>query len=196
MPEQILTAALRWLEHQERDAAPATPAPPAALAAVPRSRATLDPPAVADPATGTAPRVAVEETLVQFGGAAQLFGVVSAPAGSNRAPDGASAVVLLNAGAVHHVGPNRLYVALARHLARLGHTVLRMDIAGIGDSEPRAGEPENAVYSHTALQDVRDGLDILRRELGARDVRALGLCSGAYHALQGRGRAACRLMPP
>ncbi len=60
-----------------------------------------------------------------------------------------------------------------------------MDIAGIGDSEPRAGEPENAVYSRTALQDVRDGLDFLRREYGARDVRALGLCSGAYHVFKG-----------
>jgi len=55
----------------------------------------------------------------------------------------------------------------------------------IGDSEPRAGEPENAVYSRTALQDVRDGLDFLRREYGARDVRALGLCSGAYHVFKG-----------
>jgi alpha/beta superfamily hydrolase len=185
VPEEILAAALRWLEARERGAAPATPAPPAALAAVPRSRATLDPPAVADPATGTAPRVAVEDILVQFGGAARLFGVVSAPAGSNRVRDDASAVVLLNAGAVHHVGPNRLYVALARHLARLGHIVLRMDIAGIGDSEPRAGEPENTVYPRTALQDVRDGLDFLRREYDARDVRALGLCSGAYHAFKG-----------
>ncbi len=185
VPEQILAAALRWLENCEPDGTPVTPAAPAALAAVLRSRATLDPPAVADPATGAEPRIAVEETLVQFGGAAQLFGVVSMPAGSNRAPDGASAVVLLNAGAVHHVGPNRVYVALARHLARLGHTVLRMDIAGIGDSEPRAGESENVVYSRTALQDVRDGLDFMRREFRAPDVRALGLCSGAYHAFKG-----------
>jgi alpha/beta superfamily hydrolase len=185
VPEQILAAALRWLENQERGTAPLTPGPPAALAAAPRSRATLDSPAAVDPATGTEPRVAVEETLVQFGGAALLFGVVSAPAGSDRVPNGAGAVVLLNAGAVHHVGPNRLYVALARHLARLGHTVLRMDIAGIGDSEPRAGEPDNTVYSRTALPDAREGLDFLRREYGARDVRAVGLCSGAYHAFKG-----------
>jgi predicted alpha/beta hydrolase len=185
VPEQILAAALRWLENQERGAAPVTPAAPATLAAVPRSRATLDPPAAADPATGTEPRVTVEETLVQFGGAALLFGVVSAPAARDSVPNDVSAVVLLNAGAVNHVGPNRLYVALARHLARLGHTVLRMDIAGIGDSEPRAGEPENAVYSHTALPDARAGLDFLRREYGARDVRAVGLCSGAYHAFKG-----------
>lgn len=185
VPEQILAAALRWLENQERGTAPLTPAPPAALAAPPRSRATLDSPAAVHPATGTEPRVAVEETLVQFGGAARLFGVVSTPAGSDHEQDPVSAVLLLNAGAVHHVGPNRLYVALARHLARLGHTVLRMDIAGIGDSEPRAGEPENAVYSHTALPDARDALDFLRREYGARDVRAVGLCSGAYHAFKG-----------
>jgi alpha/beta superfamily hydrolase len=185
VPEQILAATLRWLENQERGTAPMTPAPPAAVTAVSRTTATLDPSAAADPATGTEPRVAVEETLVQFGGAAQLFGVVSTPAGSGRVPQGASAVVLFNAGAVHHVGPNRVYVALARHLARLGHTVLRMDFAGIGDSEPRPGEPENAVYSSAALADARAGVDFLRREYAARDVRAVGLCSGAYHAFKG-----------
>ncbi|HTD12083.1 MAG TPA: alpha/beta hydrolase [Steroidobacteraceae bacterium] len=187
VPEEILTAVLGWLENAERTATPAAispePSPPTSNPA--RRKVTLTPLAIADPATGAEPQVAVEETLVQFGGAAQLFGVLSAPAGGDAAPTAASAVVLLNAGAVHHVGPNRLYVALARHLARLGHTVLRMDLAGLGDSAPRAGEPDNVVHPHAALQDVRNGIDFLRRERGARDVRALGLCSGAYHAFKG-----------
>jgi predicted alpha/beta hydrolase len=187
VPEQILAAALRWLENQERSIVPAAGAamPSAgAPANTTRHSVTLAPSAVTDLATGSSPPVAVEEALVQFGGQAQLFGVLSTPAGSHAPPDTASAVLLLNAGAVHHVGPNRLHVALARHLARFGHTVLRMDIAGIGDSDPRAGEPENVVYSHTALQDVRNGVDFLRRDRGARHVRVLGLCSGAYYAFK------------
>src|SRR6202011_2523644 len=88
------------------------------------------------------------------------------------------------AGAVHHVGPNRLYVALARHLARLGHIVLRMDIAGIGDSPASAGEPDNVVYSSHALRDVSKAIEYLQRHWGAHELRAVGLCSGAYHALK------------
>jgi alpha/beta superfamily hydrolase len=187
VPEQILAGALRWLENQERSVVPAAHAAmpsAAAPASTARRSVTLAPPAVTDPATGSGPQLPVQEALVQFGGQAQLFGVLSTPAGSHSPPDSASAVVLLNAGAVHHVGPNRLYVTLARHLARLGHTVLRMDIAGIGDSDPWAGEPENVVYSHAALQDVRHGVDFLRRDHGARDVRVVGLCSGAYYAFK------------
>jgi predicted ATP-grasp superfamily ATP-dependent carboligase/dienelactone hydrolase len=187
VPGEILSAVLKWVTVRERAAASAAdasamvaPTPPAT-----RRTVTLAPPAVADPATGSDPQVPIEETLTPFGGDARLFGVLSAPAAAPGAALSASAVLLLNAGAVHHVGPNRLYVALARHLARLGHTVLRMDIAGIGDSPPRPGEAENLVYSHTALQDVRDGIDFLRRERGASDVRVVGLCSGAYYAFKG-----------
>ncbi len=193
VPGEILAAVLKWLTVRERAAAasaPAGSAPEASAVAAPPAPAThrtvtLAPPAVADPAAGPSPQVPIEETLASFGGAARLFGVLSAPAAAPGAAFSASAVLLLNAGAVHHVGPNRLYVALARHLARLGHTVLRMDIAGIGDSPPRPGEPENLVYSHTALEDLREGIDFLRRERGASDVRALGLCSGAYYAFKG-----------
>jgi predicted ATP-grasp superfamily ATP-dependent carboligase/dienelactone hydrolase len=187
VPEGILAAVLGWLEIAEPTVTPAgitaEPRPPTPNPG--RRKVTLTPPAVADPATGAEPQVAVEETLVQFGGATQLFGVLSAPAGADAATGAASAVLLLNAGAVHHVGPNRLYVGLARHLVRLGHMVLRMDLAGIGDSAPRAGEPENVVHPRAALQDVRNGIDFLRRDCGARDVRALGVCSGAYHAFKG-----------
>src|SRR5580658_5338832 len=59
-----------------------------------------------------------------------------------------------------------------------------MDIAGIRGSGPWAGEPENVIYSHTAFQDVRHGVDFLRRDRGARHVRVLGLCSGAYYAFK------------
>jgi hypothetical protein len=129
--------------------------------------------------------IPIEETAVRFGSPPRLFGILSAPparhAGSTA---GRKAILMLNSGAVHHVGPNRVYVPIARHLARLGHTVLRMDIAGIGDSSPRDGEPENVVYSKFALQDVREAIEYLRHECGAGEVSAVGLCSGAYHAFK------------
>jgi pimeloyl-ACP methyl ester carboxylesterase len=94
------------------------------------------------------------------------------------------AVLLLNSGAVHHIGPNRLHVALARHLAKRGYTVLRMDMAGLGDSTSRPGEPENVVYSRHALEDVRAGIEYLRNRWNVTDVRAVGLCSGAFNAFK------------
>ena len=50
-------------------------------------------------------------------------------------------VVLLNAGIVHRVGPNRMHVLLARALAAAGIPSLRFDMSGIGDSpEPTGGD--------------------------------------------------------
>lgn len=145
----------------------------------------LPPETVPDPVTGVAPATLIEERAVQFGALPGLFGIVSSPQAPSRRPAAKSkAILLLNSGAVHHVGPCRLYVTLARHLARCGYIVLRLDIAGIGDSPPRMGQPENVVYSRYALEDVTEAIEYLRREWGAGEVRALGLCSGAYHAFK------------
>jgi pimeloyl-ACP methyl ester carboxylesterase len=93
------------------------------------------------------------------------------------------AIVLLNAGGVYRVGPNRLHVAVARRLASRGDLVLRVDLSGIGDSRPRPGAAENVVYSDHAVADVAACVAWARRE-GAREVAVVGLCSGAYHALK------------
>jgi alpha-beta hydrolase superfamily lysophospholipase len=113
--------------------------------------------------------------------AGRLFGVLStleAPPASRRG------ILLLNAGAVHHVGPNRLYVTLARRWAALGHAVLRLDVAGIGDSLPAPGRSENVVYTDEATEDIRHALAFLRRQPGVAEVHALGLCSGGYNAFK------------
>ena len=107
-----------------------------------------------------------------------LQAVVTRPAAAPR-----RAVVLLNAGAVGQVGPNRLHVVLARRLAAAGDLVVRLDISGIGDSRPRSGAGENVVYSAHAIADVGVAVDWARRA-GATPVAVVGLCSGAYHAFK------------
>jgi pimeloyl-ACP methyl ester carboxylesterase len=92
-------------------------------------------------------------------------------------------VILLNAGAVPRVGPNRLHVPLARRLAARGDLVLRLDLSGIGDSPARPGADENVVYNDHAIRDVGIAVDWVRRQ-GAREVAVVGLCSGAYHAFK------------
>jgi alpha-beta hydrolase superfamily lysophospholipase len=93
------------------------------------------------------------------------------------------ALVLLNAGAVGHVGPNRLYVALSRRLAAAGMLALRCDIGGIADSAAREDEKENVVYHQHALEDVASAVQYAR-SAGAIDITVAGVCSGGYHALR------------
>lgn len=132
------------------------------------------------------PAATIQESTLRLGQNGALFGIVSEPHEGTgaAAPGRAKAVLLLNSGAVHHIGPNRLYVTLARHLAQRGYTVLRMDIGGLGDSSPRSGEPENVVYSKHALQDIRAGLEFLQSRPNIQEVHAVGLCSGAYNAFK------------
>jgi dienelactone hydrolase len=117
----------------------------------------------------------VTEEIVRLDGA--LFGIASRPHGAAR-----RVLILLNAGAVHHIGPNRMYVTLARRLAAKGTLVLRLDLSGIGDSPARGGI-ENVVYSDYALDDVSVAVAWARRA-GATHVTVAGMCSGAYHALK------------
>jgi alpha-beta hydrolase superfamily lysophospholipase len=129
---------------------------------------------LSDPRSGEA----LSERPVRFGPGAMLFGIVSEPArGAQRA------VVLMNQGADYHIGPSRMNVTLARHLARSGYAVLRMDLAGLGDSGVRSGRPANEVYPPAVMEDVRAALDFMREQYGAADLTVAGLCSGAYHAL-------------
>jgi alpha-beta hydrolase superfamily lysophospholipase len=101
-----------------------------------------------------------------------------------RVQSGKPAVLMLNAGSIHHVGPHRLYTRLARELAARGHAVLRFDLEGIGDSILRGAGRENHPYQPRAIADVADAIAMLRREHVSERFVVLGLCSGAYHAFQ------------
>ncbi len=120
-----------------------------------------------------------QETLLSFHG---KFGILTSPrvATSSRFP----AIVMSNIGVNHRASNHRLYVQLARHLATLGFTVLRMDRSGIGDSPARPGEEENIVYSPFGVQDTQDALDTLQKVYGFDQFILAGLCSGAYFAYQ------------
>lgn len=109
-----------------------------------------------------------------------LFGIVARPAGVAKPT---RAIVLTNSGASHHTGPNGLWVRLARAWAARGLLVLRLDLAGIGDSRPWPGAPENVVYPADHDRTVSAALAYLRG-LGVGSVRGAGICSGAYHLIK------------
>src|SRR5438045_1954876 len=78
----------------------------------------------------------MREEAVLFGEFRSLVGIVTEP--TTQHPHLArQAVILLNPGIVHRVGPGRIYVKIARALAKMGFVILRFDLSGIGDSAVR-----------------------------------------------------------
>jgi pimeloyl-ACP methyl ester carboxylesterase len=127
----------------------------------------------------------VVETATYLDGERSLFGILTVPENKEAVVGPQSKrILLLNAGSIHHVGPNRLYVSFARRWAAMGHVVLRLDVSGIGDSAPRPGEPENVVYTTRAMEDISRALEFLLRRFGKGPTYAMGLCSGAYNAVR------------
>lgn len=119
------------------------------------------------------------ERVVQLGPAGSLVGIIADPVATIRRPDG-PLVVILNAGIVHRVGPNRMSVILARSLARAGYSVLRFDMSSLGDSAPRT---DNLPLLEASMADIRDVLDTLNSAKKVERVVLVGLCSGADHSV-------------
>ncbi len=117
---------------------------------------------------------------MQFGSASSLVGVLETPAGP-APPADLPAVILLNSGVVHRVGVNRLYVSLARALARRGHVVLRFDFSGVGDSGYRR---DGVGFVRAAIAESREAMDELEAAAGARRFALAGICSGAVIAFR------------
>jgi alpha-beta hydrolase superfamily lysophospholipase len=121
------------------------------------------------------------ERPVVFGKDRALFGIVTEPRSEELRR---RAVILLNTGADSHIGASRMNVSLARNWARRGYSVLRMDLAGLGDAHTRPGRPSNEVFPPAAIDDVNAAIELMQSQYGVGDVTLLGLCSGAYHALR------------
>jgi alpha-beta hydrolase superfamily lysophospholipase len=127
------------------------------------------------------PEDSISERCVFLGRDQAAFGIIAAP---DRDEKRRRAVILLNTGADYHIGASRMYVSLARRWARRGYYVLRLDIAGLGDSPTRAGRIDNEVFSPDALADMRSAIDFLLERYEIGEINLVGVCSGAYHALR------------
>ncbi len=126
----------------------------------------------------------VRETPIAFGLARNLFGIFSEPADHPRGARARVGVLMLSVGTNHHVGPNRMYVKLARAMGASGYRSLRFDLAGIGDSHPATASPPGPrMYSKSAVGDVQQAMEWLSRR-GCEQFVLVGLCSGAYVAFQ------------
>ncbi len=117
------------------------------------------------------------EIACVFGSQCQLTGVYTAPSGAH---EDQPCAVFLTADLLHHIGPSRLHVELARHLARQGVAGLRFDLSGAGDSESAslAGD-----FRERSIREVREAMDYLQAHHGKQRFVLVGLSSGADDAL-------------
>lgn len=119
-----------------------------------------------------------ERPLAFSGSQGKLFGILS----ESLSKRSELCVVMLNAGAIRHIGPNRMWVEAARRWAALGVPTVRLDLEGIGDAdgdEERFAE-ESEFHVPQLVAQVRSALDVLQDSGIARRFVLTGLCSGAY----------------
>ena len=186
-PTDVFARVMSWL-HQPQSNLAAT--------ALPAPFAEMDPSSVdSEPPDATTLELSETETAVRetpfrfaqpFG---DLFAILAEPVEDHTAETQTAdlCVVMLNAGAIRHIGPNRMWVEIARRWAAHGVPTLRLDLEGIGDAD---GDGERftelaELYVPELVGQVRAALDAIEaRGVGRRFVLC-GLCSGAYWAFQG-----------
>lgn len=122
----------------------------------------------------------MREAPLRFGSWRSLVGVLTEGAeGAVRAD--APAVLFLNAGLLHHVGPSRLYVHLARRLSGAGVHSLRFDLSGIGDSGPRQ---DRMGRDESMVSETQEAMDSLTASHGVERFVLFGICTGADQAVR------------
>jgi hypothetical protein len=119
----------------------------------------------------------VNEQPLLFGPGKKRLGVLTLPSALNPQQP---VVLIPNAGTEHRVGPARLHVELARALAAAGVATLRLDLAGLGDSD--CAEP--AHQETAATTDLKAAMDSLAARGLAERFVGVGLTTGAHHVHQ------------
>ena len=180
-PLEVFSRVLQWLEH-----------PPTSTA---EDRTVLSSATGASPPSAPSAEMSVEGGVIRetpltieqpFG---KLFGILAEPAEPRPA---GPCLLMLNAGATRHVGPNRMWVEICRHWAAQGIPTLRLDLEGIGDSDGDAARITR-LYPSVMYTDVRTGqaiaaVDTLeQRGVGSRFILA-GLCSGGFWSFHAADR--------
>lgn len=118
------------------------------------------------------------EKVYTFGKGNSLVGVLTEPEVARQQTE-CPTVIILNSGLIHHVGPHRLAVEMARDIAGMGYTVLRFDLSAIGDSLTRKSNPS---YQERAIGEIREAMDFLGKQKNSEKFIVIGLCTGADNA--------------
>ncbi|HHO59515.1 MAG TPA: alpha/beta fold hydrolase [Thiotrichales bacterium] len=119
----------------------------------------------------------MQEEALLLGPARSLAGVFT-PATQTRDDQPKTALICLTAGLLHHVGPHRLHVLLARAIAGQGISTLRFDLSGIGDSATRT---DGLSAQASSIEEINAAIAELEKRGYTRFI-LFGICSGAVQA--------------
>lgn len=166
-PVSVIERVAAWLEGADVCGAPSRPNPIPTVTA--RDKAEL----AVGGVTVTETPLAVAQP---FG---RLAGILAEPLGQ---PASALCAVLLNAGVVRRIGPDRMWVEAARRWAARGVPTLRLDIEGLGDADgdPSPYAQDAGLYVPELVPQVLAALDALEQRGTGRRFVLGGLCAGAY----------------
>jgi alpha/beta superfamily hydrolase len=117
----------------------------------------------------------MNEEAILFGKYGSFAGIMTEPEEANKNTK-RTAIILLNSGLVHRVGPNRIYVRIARELASMGFIALRFDFSGIGDSKARY---DTIPFEKSSLIETQEAMTYLQKAKAVDDFILVGNCSGA-----------------
>jgi pimeloyl-ACP methyl ester carboxylesterase len=117
----------------------------------------------------------------------EFFGVLTQP--RPYEPSTEWCILFLNAGAVRHTGPNRMWVEAARRWGKRGVASLRLDLMGIGESDGDETLGTEGLYQEHMVEQIQIAMESLRLRLGVRRFIAVGLCAGAFWAFQAAVRS-------
>ena len=117
----------------------------------------------------------MKEEAVLFGQRQSLVGIITEPPKALQDKT-LPAILFLNAGIIHRVGPHRLYVKMARWLASVGFVSLRFDFSGIGDSQAYA---DDLSVEQSTMNEAQEAMQYLSTTRGMTRFLLIGICSGA-----------------
>lgn len=126
--------------------------------------------------TNTKPTSSQQTTTIDAP-SGQLFAIVHTPV----AKDVKKCIIMLNSGMVNRCGPQRIYRALANQACVSNIAVIRVDLAGVGDSIADIYETH---FDNHRKEDVKAVIDYARQQWPDAKIILQGICAGARVAFK------------
>ncbi len=168
-PVAVFRSTLEWLEQGEKTFAANAPNEPGE----PRLSTARDQGTVA---------LGVREEPLRMGEHLERFAILTEPNAAQTEGPALPLVLFSNTAGNYRIGPNRMYVDMARSLAALGFRVVRVDVSGTGDSGIWHDDARNHPYATQLVNDVSATMAQLASDKRGERFVLAGLCSGAYVA--------------
>jgi pimeloyl-ACP methyl ester carboxylesterase len=123
----------------------------------------------------------MNEETIRFGRSLHLVGTITRPDARASAPPPQVVALLTNAGVISRIGPRRINVKIAQHLATSGIPSFRWDLSGLGDSG-RSTQADGV--GDQFVRDTEDAMQAVSTLLRIDSFLMIGFCSGAQVAFQ------------